>query len=497
MSERSVDPLVLVAFFAGVVIAATVFLFFYVHLRRRHHKDSATVSSKACDQKNSKAAAAWPDPEKGELTDKVPTDELCDRLRSLLEEEIAKGLHTADVKERMARLELKLAEVGPIRSSHKVEAVPPVGLRAVAAPLEVDTDGRGSLPKDRVSSADTRTPSSSDRSGSSTSPSNNEDLPGSVQPPSGPSPLKEGALPPELAPAALNTSEDLKDDDPFSPEKEFGPTDRQLGLRDPPEKHFYGYDEEEAEQISLGTLQRNLGKRDAQTTELHKQLRVARQELWLRAAEARDAKARLQALLADPSRGSAAQAEAIQTLQSEVRDLSTQLADTQFKERQWSAIAKRQRAFFMQSERMSQETTSLLRRHPAGDIFLAPPPVLLEDEEIRDEPLWDVGTSHCNPYCVDSWPFEPNVLAARASAAPNLNRWDEGEDEDYEECCDDEEDEEQLLRAWGRREGGPQPPHHAEDEEMDGDEEGSSAPASPWNEVKPQRHGGLPPLHSG
>ena len=68
-----------------------------------------------------------------------------------------------------------------------------------------------------------------------------------------------------------------------------------------------------------------------------------------------------------------------------------------------------------------------------GEIFLAPPPVVLEDDEFQEEPMyatqtrlcrvqqveigplrWDVGTSHCNPYCVDSWPFEPNVLAAKA-----------------------------------------------------------------------------------
>ena len=33
---------------------------------------------------------------------------------------------------------------------------------------------------------------------------------------------------------------------------------------------------------------------------------------------------------------------------------------------------------------------------------------------------------------MDSWPFEPNVLAAKASVQPNLNQWDESFEEDDE-----------------------------------------------------------------
>ncbi|CAJ1379846.1 unnamed protein product [Effrenium voratum] len=98
----------------------------------------------------------------------------------------------------------------------------------------------------------------------------------------------------------------------------------------------------------------------------------------------------------------------------------------------------------------------ILRRHPAGEIFLAPPPVVLDDDEPQDEPMWDVGTSHCNPYCVDSWPFEPNVLAAKASAQPNLNHWDEGdEDDEYDDIEEDDEDQEPQWHQdprWNVRE---------------------------------------------
>lgn len=203
--------------------------------------------------------------------------------------------------------------------------------------------------------------------------------------------------------------------------------------------------EETSELSSLATLQRVLSKRDAQTTELHRQLKEARQCLWLQTSEARAANARLYALLSDPSKAPQAQAEALQRLQQEVRDLSSLLAETRAKEQHWSAIAKRQRAFFMQSERLSQEGAGLLRRHPAGDIILAPPPVVLEDDEPFDQRVWDVGTSHCNPYSVDSWPFEPNVLAQRASQEPGLQRWNECEEEEDD---DEDDEEEQILHRW-------------------------------------------------
>eukprot|EP00913_Durusdinium_trenchii_P003188 g2948.t1 len=95
--------------------------------------------------------------------------------------------------------------------------------------------------------------------------------------------------------------------------------------------------------------------------------------------------------------------------------------------------------FFRQSEVLAQEGLQILRRHPAGEIFLAPPPVVLDDDESQDERMWDVGSSHCNPYCVDSWPFEPNVLAAKASVQPNLNQWDEGQEDDDDYDIDEED----------------------------------------------------------
>lgn len=89
---------------------------------------------------------------------------------------------------------------------------------------------------------------------------------------------------------------------------------------------------------------------------------------------------------------------------------------------------------------------------------MAPPPTCLDgdEEDLKDlsKPPWDVGTSHVNPYATDSWPCEPNVLAARCAVEPDLPSWDE---EAMNESSSDEgqsseahgDDEEDLLIAAG------------------------------------------------
>eukprot|EP00931_Biecheleriopsis_adriatica_P102661 TRINITY_DN77601_c0_g1_i1.p1 TRINITY_DN77601_c0_g1~~TRINITY_DN77601_c0_g1_i1.p1 ORF type:complete len:516 (+),score=129.70 TRINITY_DN77601_c0_g1_i1:95-1642(+) len=502
MASDGFDPLHLLSFVAGVVLSVGVAgaAYYVLMLQRRSLAKAVCKEAKDC----SSTKKAWSDLEMGELKKPSVTagnfsssqqspEQLCETLRALLEEEITKGCHTQDLSDRMARLEKQLAEMSrSSRTKGKVEAMPPVGLRGAAAVslLEVDPDGHGALDKSLKSAAsDTRTPSSSDRS--SNSEREKEVLPGIVATPpeQPPNAALEEAMPPHAPPAELDTTKaPVLDPEPL---KLFGPTVRQTYLAEPPERGPPFLDEEEADRNSLITLQRVLGKRDAQTTELHHQLREARQQLWQQTTEARAATTRLHNFLMDKSQAPQAQAEAIIRLQDQVKDLSGRLAESHQQEQHWSAIAKRQRAFFQQSERMSQDCMSLLRRHPAGDVFLAPPPVVLEDDEPRDEPMWDVGTSHCNPYCVDSWPFEPNVLKARASAQPNLNRWEEGTDEDYEEDRDDEDEQDHLLHCWH-----PQDAHKMDEDDDEEEEEEISDGHGGWNEAMPmQRHGvGLPPL---
>lgn len=230
----------------------------------------------------------------------------------------------------------------------------------------------------------------------------------------------------------------------LKPALQFGPTCQQLSLQDPPETSMgptTAEAEEEGMRQTLSTIQRNLGRRDAQTTGLHRQLRELRAQLFEETSASRAANGKLNALLADPARVPAEQAEAMQRLQQEVSDLSVHLADSRKRERRWLGIARQQRLYFMQSEHFQQqEDASVLKKHPAGEVFLAAAPLPLDEEELmqmmprRDQ----VAQSYCDPYSIDSWPFEPNALAARNNHEPQLQEWEEGDE--LSEPYDDDDD---------------------------------------------------------
>lgn len=417
-----------VAFLLGILVSVIVVTLIYFRMAtaraRREECASSPHGSDAAPR------AAWADVEKGKavgLAPREPGDKVLvcsprqfrETLRQLLESELPRGLTNSGLLEQLQRLEEKvqlsseLARTVEVRSEGRAATE---GLRAVA-----NAGPRG---------ADTATPQSG--RGTEGGPPSEGGLPGAVPAPE--------ALPHAVPPPRIDPPEALGLPAPPAcrPQTSFGPTDRQLALPDPPEKCAPSIDVHSSLEASLATVQKVLGRRDAQTAELHRQLKEARQCLWEQTAEARAATAKLQELLTDPSRGPAMQAETIRELQVEVRDLAGRLADARAQERHWSAIARRQRAFFLQSERLGQEGLLHLRRHPCGEVFLVPPPVAAPYEEDdaaagQDGPGWDVGKSHCNPYKVDSWPFEPNVLAQRPSKEPNLQQWVEGEDEDDHE----------------------------------------------------------------
>lgn len=371
---------------------------------------------------------AWPDVEKGEgkiegkaysvqeiLTPTV-RHELCVTLKGILEEEISRGLERAGFGERLECLEKKVLAGSPS---------PPTELEPQSSALPASPPSPPSL-----SSADLA-----------------RDI---LNSPDGLQELREGLC--------------------------FGPTERQRAQVDPPEKASFLVDEETSLKQSLAVMQRQLGKRDAQTTELHRQLRECRQSLWLQTQESRLDRQRLHDILSDPAKMPGSQAEELKRLQVRAKELSDMLAEARAQEMQWSTIAKRQRAFFMQSERMAQDSANAIRKHPAGEIFLAPPPVCLEDDgERHDRPSWDIGTLEANPYAVDSWPFEPNAMAQRAAQEPDLCGWAEGEDEDLH----DPESEVEGM-----------------DSEDEGLESCSDGPTSPQQDRRPSGGMRLPSLPS-
>mmetsp|Transcript_89096 Transcript_89096/g.236708 ORF Transcript_89096/g.236708 Transcript_89096/m.236708 type:complete len:459 (-) Transcript_89096:278-1654(-) len=383
----------------------------YVHTRQRRAGKRAVWPDleNGAESPSSPGAGACKKTPNGSLRQdlqKIPPMDLVETLRGLLKEEISKALQHEGISERLERLERR------DESSRS-----PVGERL-----------------DRLEKAMSQ--------------------PHAPWPPPPASPVQAPPPPPLLGMQALSlrTTATAGDEAPrqdaedrTSPSSScgrklgFGPTNRQLRLPDPPEQPS-DVNEDAGMKMSLKTLSRQLHKRDMQTTDLHRQLRQCQESLWEQTLEARSASKRLRDLLADPSQVNAERVQELERLTGEVKSLSSLLADAKAAEMRWAWIAKRQRAFFMQNEKMGQEGMELLRRHPAGEIFLAPPPVCLEgDDENCRNPPWDVGTSNINPYAIDSWPFEPNVLAQKASAEPNLHRLDE-EGSDSESMSPSEED---------------------------------------------------------
>jgi len=207
----------------------------------------------------------------------------------------------------------------------------------------------------------------------------------------------------------------------------FGPTPQQCEKACPPETYHISLDERDSLRNSLTSLRGQLGRRDSQTTELHRQLRQCQEALWQQKLDATSAHTRLREVLTDPERVPAVQAEELRQLHRQVEELSTAHAEALGTSRHLQWIVRRQRAFFIQNEKMEPGVRELLMRHPAGEVFLTPPPVVLDEDREDDATRgpWDVGTSHINPYAVDSWPLEPNVLAQRCAAEPSLARLDE------------------------------------------------------------------------
>lgn len=226
---------------------------------------------------------------------------------------------------------------------------------------------------------------------------------------------------------------------PKVPEKNFGPTKLQRTLPKPKETPAPLVPETVALKQSLAVVQQQLGSRDRQTAELQKQLKECRQALSDQTRISTASQDRLRHLLEAPARAPQAQTEEITRLQQRISTLSSRLANAKSGETYWSVVARRQRAFFLQSEQHGPEAMQLLNRHPCGTVFVAPPPILGDAGDMG--PAWDVGTSFANPYVCDSWPFEPNVLAKRTPQDPIMQPLEE--DPQAEDEVDDEDDEEE------------------------------------------------------
>jgi hypothetical protein len=468
----------------GMLVAActigTAAFLYKRHQNRTVTREVQKVQVKAAEN-GGKKPQAWPDPEIGAeqndqcaLLDKAPPPpvdhvvpdklsasvrlELAETLRDILESEIARGLKASGLSDRLDRLEQQAKEQQVLSASN----MPPPAKRTTSgdssdldSTVKMHQTGSVGISPDmsstlkvevKVPKCDAETLTVMQpraRGGRSIVDFNGVPLSGGSRPSTSDAEVltedfqgAEGATGPYWC-RNVNLS----------------PSSRQRRFPDPPEKGWMHVDEDRSLRMSVVTVQRNLHKRDVQTQELHRQLRQTQQDCVNQKLEASYAARKLQDLLADPSIAPQAQAAELNDLREKVTDLSGKLADSRQSEMQWGIVAKRQRAFFMQSERVAQEGVNVFRKHPAGELFLAPPPVCLEDD-MEEDPRklpWDMGNSHINPYVNDSWPFEPNACAQRCAVEPDLGRWDEedgivGSDSEGESPrSGDEHDRAQLM----------------------------------------------------
>eukprot|EP00747_Dinoflagellata_sp_TGD_P163968 gnl/TRDRNA2_/TRDRNA2_183264_c0_seq1.p1 gnl/TRDRNA2_/TRDRNA2_183264_c0~~gnl/TRDRNA2_/TRDRNA2_183264_c0_seq1.p1 ORF type:complete len:492 (+),score=106.99 gnl/TRDRNA2_/TRDRNA2_183264_c0_seq1:188-1477(+) len=376
---------------------------------------------RARSQKRSdgKVKTAWgQDPEMGMLEGKAShKQEWREAIQRILEEELARSLQRAGISERLVRLEkqgLDLEAGLAMKSAAKEDA--PGHIRCDDFLATAST----AMPDDLMATHRTASTDSIRDVQANVSLKDATTNTDAVICPDDSDP-DDSSLPRRIDSGINGTRKDLT----------FGPSNRQRRYPDPPEKECMIIDEESALRSSFTTVQMNLRKREVQVQDLHRQLKSCREAHWEEAQKARAAAKRLRDLVASPEGASAVQAEEMQKLMQEVKDLSSSLADARQQEMQWERIAKRQRAFFMQNEHTSGQGSNVLKKHPAGEVFIAPPPVVHPDDDVNAlQRQGDVGTSHLNPYLIDSWPVTPNASAGPAAAEPNLACLDEDDLED-------------------------------------------------------------------
>lgn len=215
------------------------------------------------------------------------------------------------------------------------------------------------------------------------------------------------------------------------PQKAFGPTKRQEQLLDPPEKVEEIVREVDTLRATLRSLEGTLGNRERQIGALLQQLETCKSMLQECQEEARVATDSLSQLQADPGLLKQTQADRMTRRRARVAALAAKLEWSTSQARHYRALAQQQRAFFLQSERVAVSGGKMaITRHPAGEVALVPQPPTMDDEKPE---VWDVGTAIADPYRVDSWPFEPNVLAKRAPQESSMQPFVEETEEDLME----------------------------------------------------------------
>lgn len=245
--------------------------------------------------------------------------------------------------------------------------------------------------------------------------------------------------------------------------KTYGPSRKQKDLEEPPVKEEKLEKELVTIRSTLASLNQNLSSRERQISSLKNQIAVTKEHVKEEQTKLDDLDEILN-LVENPQNLSMIHDKRRKRQKENLENVEKELQLVKAEVESHRNLTKQQHAFFTQAETIYCQPNGAerIQRCPAGEVFLAPQPLAMPEEKAESGDA--VGTSIANPYEVDSWPFEPNVLARRcpkecpmdnvaeetwedlleaqrpARANPfssglnlrNLNNDDEDDDEDYD-----------------------------------------------------------------
>merc|ERR1712039_828180 len=190
--------------------------------------------------------------------------------------------------------------------------------------------------------------------------------------------------------------------------------------------------------LTLEAIRENIAKRHEQIVHLKSQNAACLRLTSEQALELQAVDESLNAFTASRSTLQRLHSERMDRRRGRVAKVGKEYAKAAGQASMFKSAARRQSTFHLQRERLDAhfnreghqtQNDREISRHPAGVLMLCPKPILLSDEEPETQ---DIGTSIANPYVCDSWPFEPNVLAARTPKEGSMEGVREETEEDLQ-----------------------------------------------------------------
>lgn len=189
---------------------------------------------------------------------------------------------------------------------------------------------------------------------------------------------------------------------------------RQNPFAEPPEKEEPIEKESSVLKNTLEALRQNTAKRAGQIEQLKSQLAACREHVASEEEKGSTIHETLLSLKENHAHVPQMHADWVSQRSKKKEELHSDVEQAKSEAKRYQALAKQQHAFLLQTEAIFLRTgREQIHRFPAGDVFLMPQPLPMDDEDKVEE--YDIGTAVANPYVVDSFPFEPNVLARRSS----------------------------------------------------------------------------------